>query len=141
MADYISGIERIAAPRHAVYAQLSDMRSLERIPKELASHPDASKLKIEVIDEDTCSLGVPMAGTIRLRVSERVPTELIRLETVESPLPFTLLIRLGEEGEGATTLQLTLSAELNFMFKQMIGDGLQKAVDKLAALMAAAAYA
>ncbi len=134
MAEYISNIIPISAPRHLVYKKLSDLSGLSTIAETVKSHPSASGIGIEVIDADRCSLSIPMAGKLQLHIVEREPEKLIKLEAEQSPIPLTLWTQLVEKEETPETtyLRLSLHTELNFLMKQMLGDKLQDAVNKLA---------
>ncbi len=56
----------------------------------------------------------------------------IKVVGAESPLPFSFWLQLKKVGERETRLRVVLDAELNMMYKMMIGGKLQKAVDTLA---------
>lgn len=140
MADYVSNIKPISAAQELVYSRLSDLRGLDGVREVLAAHPEASKIDIEVIDADSCAFIIPMAGRLTLRVIERTPHKLIKLEAQQSPIPLTMWIQLVE-GEGTTThLRLTLRTELNFLMKQMLGNKLQEGVERIADLLASLPY-
>lgn len=134
MTEYTSNIISIAAPRHLVYKQLSDLSRLEAIAETLKSHPSASGIGVEVIDPDRCALDIPMAGKLVLHIVEREPEKMIKLEAEQAPIPLTLWTQLVEKEESPNTtfLRLTLHTELNFLMKQMLGSKLQEAVNKLA---------
>ncbi len=140
MAEYVSGIKPIAFPRSLVFTRLSDLRGLEKVKDILASHPEANKISIEAIDADSCAFVIPMAGKLVLKVVERTPEKLIKLEAEHSPIPLTLWIQLVEESEAMTHLRLTLHAELNFLMKQMLGNKLEEGLERIADLMAALPY-
>ncbi len=56
----------------------------------------------------------------------------IKVVGSESPLPFSFWLQLKKVGERETRLRVVLDAELNMMYKMMIGGKLQKAVDTMA---------
>ncbi|KGN83979.1 SRPBCC family protein [Porphyromonas sp. COT-290 OH860] len=140
MADYVSNIKSIAASRHRVYATLSDLTGLSRIGEALKQHPEASKIQIEAIDQDTCAFVISGAGRLTLKVVEREPDKTIKLEAEQSPVPITLWVQLLEAAPEDTRLRLTLRTELNFLMKKMIGGKLQDGVERMADMMAAVPY-
>lgn len=142
MAEYKSNIISIAAPKHLVYKKLSDLSGLGTIAETLKSHPSASGIGVEVIDADRCSLSIPMAGKLQLHIIEREPEKMIKLEAEQSPIPLTLWTQLieKEDAPDTTYLRLTLHTELNFLMKQMLGDKLQDAVNKLAETFGQVSY-
>lgn len=140
MADYVSNIKVIEAPRALVYSRLSDLRGLENVSSILKQHPEASKIDIEVIDADSCAFVIPMAGKLMLRIVEREPDKTIKLEADQSPIPLTLWVQLLEDDAQHTHLRLTLRTELNLLMKQMIGSKLQDGVERMADMMASLPY-
>lgn len=141
MTDYTSHIKAISAPIASVYTRLSDLSGLSKIGDALQHHPEASKISIEAIDQDSCAFVISGAGRLILRVVEREPNKTIKLEAESSPIPLTLWIQLVEASAYDTRLRLTLRTELNFLMKKMLGGKLQDGVDRMADLMAAIPYA
>lgn len=64
-------------------------------------------------------------------VEERIPFSCIRLKEYGSvPFPFHIDVNFRPEENGGTDFNIVLEAELNMMFKMMIGGKLQESVDK-----------
>lgn len=138
MADYTSSIKQIIAPRAQVFSTLSDLTGLSRLGDALKAHPEAEKIQLEAIDQDTCAFVISGAGRLVLKVVEREPEKTIKLEAESSPIPLTIWIQLLEPNPMDTRLRLTLRTELNFIMKKMIGSKLQDGVERLADMMVAA---
>jgi len=84
------------------------------------------------VEGDECSFTVK-GFTMGLRMTEKVPGELIKLEATDaSPVGFTLWVQLKEAAPYDTRLRLVLHAEMNMMIKMMIGSKLQGGIDQLA---------
>lgn len=71
-------------------------------------------------------------GNIAIRIVEREPNKTIKLETVESPVPFFIWIQLLPTPEDNTAMKLTLRAELNPFIRGMISKPLQEGINKIA---------
>jgi len=109
-----------------VFDFLSDLSNLESIIPE-------NRVKGFYSDHNCCSFRVDGIGEVSFRIVQRVPYEIIRLESGEkSPFKFELNIRIGKTQNLATQIELTLNAELNPSMKMMIGSYLNKGVDKAA---------
>lgn len=140
MADYVSNIKQIGAPRQSVYDKLSDLSALSRIGDALSAHPEASKIQIEAVDRDTCAFVISGAGRLELKVVEREPDKTIKLEAQSSPIPLTLWIQLLEPAPSDTRLRLTLRTELNFIMRKMLGSKLEEGIERMADMLAQLPY-
>lgn len=111
---------------------------------------------------DTLSVQLPMVGNLVIRIIEREEPKLVKFASEKSPIPITLWIQLlptsADSTQGAGTvddpyiiqllptsadsckMRVTLEAELNFMFKAMIGGKLKDGVDKFADMLASIPY-
>lgn len=138
MTDFVSQVKSIASPREAVFDTLSDLSHLERVEGLIPS----DKVSDLNYDRDTVSFKVNMAGVgqIRLRVVERDPHKTIKLETEQSPVPFTFWIQLKEKDPSSSYLKLTLRADLPFLLQGMLAKPLQDGLEKLADGLAAWSY-
>jgi carbon monoxide dehydrogenase subunit G len=76
--------------------------------------------------------------TVGLRMVEKIPGELIKLEASDaSPIGFTFWLQLKEAAPYDTRMRLVLHAEMNMMIKMMIGSKLQTGIDQMAQTIAA----
>ena len=123
MTSFESPVKTIPAAIETVFNTLSDFSNLER-------------LRDKSCDSDNCRFTISPAGNIAVRIVEREPYKTIKLETVESPVPFFIWVQLLPTPEGNTALKLTLRAELNPFIRGMISKPLQEGVNKLAETIA-----
>lgn len=127
MAKFESSIREIAATQHTVYAVLNDMSRIAQMTDKL---PEDMRESLQ-FTEDGFSIASPM-GSIEARVVDREEPKTIKLESVNSPLPFQFWIQLLPLGENHAKMKLTMQAELNFMMQQMAKGPLTKALEQLA---------
>ncbi len=127
---YESKQQRARRPAEMIYGALSDFNNFTPIV--------AGKVDEWKVDGDECSLtvkGLP----IKLRMTEKVPGKLIKVEADESsPVGFKFWIQLKEVEPYDTRLRLVLHAEMNMMIKMMVGSKIQPALDGMAEKIAEA---
>lgn len=139
MAVYISSPREInGISRRQVYNTLSDLNNITTLL-------DQEKIKdradqVEVVNSDLCILSIDKLGKLKLAIIERKPIESVSLAGVDTPIPIEIELLLSEGADMSTILQVQLQVELNFIFKQMLGNRLQEAVDKLAELFTKLPY-
>ena len=114
MAKYESGIKQVPYSQEIVYAKLSDLTNLAAL-KDKMNNPDAA-------------------------IIEREEPKLVKFASEKSPIPITLWIQLLPTSADSCKMRVTLEAELNFMFKAMIGGKLKDGVDKFADMLASIPY-
>ena len=116
---------RINASAEKVFNFLTDLRNLDSlIPQDKVQNWKST--------EESCSFTVSGAGDIQLRISERNPFHLIKVEPEgKAPIGFSFYIQLKELGEDDTRIKLTFRAEMNTMMKMMIKSPVQKALDQI----------
>ena len=128
-AHYESKHGIVAIPADQLYMGFTDMRNFTNyIP---AQHRDS-------VSADFDSLKASVSGfTIAVRVVERLPYSLIRLQDDEAPFHFSVSIHFDTVPEG-TDFSIEVDADLNLMMKALLGgkikEGLDKAVDGLVAV-------
>ena len=84
--------------------------------------------------EDTCSFSVPQAGSIQLKLTEKEPFKLIKVEPEGSGpmgIGFSLYLQMMEAGELDTRIKLTFRAQMNSMIKMMVAGPLKKGLDQI----------
>lgn len=131
MTTFESPIKQIPYRQEAVYSMLCDLNNINRIKDKL---PD-DKVKNLTFDSDSISIDAPMAGHVKLKIINRKPSEEIKFETENSPLPFNLWIQILPTSETSSKMKLTLKAELNPFIKGMVSNMMQEAVDKIAEIL------
>ncbi len=116
---------QISASAEKVFKFLTDLRNLDSlIPQDKVQNWEST--------EESCSFTVAGAGDIQLRISERNPFNMIKVEPEgKTPLGFSFYIQLKELGEEDTRIKLTFRAEMNTMMKMMIKSPVQKALDQI----------
>ena len=120
-AHYESKHGLVAIPSEQLYMSFTDLRVLtQSIPAEYR----------DSITADFDHLRATVKGfTIAVKVVERSPYTLIRLEDDEAPFHFTVALHFEPSG-GATDFSIEVDADLNFMMKAMLGGRIQEALDK-----------
>jgi hypothetical protein len=136
MTSFESSIKVIPCGQEQVYAKLSDLSNLESIKDKVPSN----KLQELSFDADTLSFSVAPVGNFTLKVIEREPSECIKFETVQSPLPFNLWIQIASLSEHECKIKLTLNAEINTLMKSFVQRPLQEGLEKVVEMMAAIHY-
>lgn len=131
MSKFESSIRQIAHSQQAVYDVLSRPASLallrDRLPEDKAQSLS--------FDDDTITANVPPVGPITLRIIERDEPKCIKLETVQSPVPFHFWIQMLPTGTSTSKMRLTVDADIPIMLRAMVskplGEGIEKIADAL----------
>ena len=135
MAKFESTIREIQAPQQLVYSVLSNMnnigKAMDRIPADMRD-------KVSFTD-DGFSIQSPV-GKVAAKVVGLEETKTIKLESVDSPVPFNFWIQLLPVTTETCKMKLTMKAELNFMMAQMVKGPLQKGIEQLADVLQALPY-
>jgi hypothetical protein len=138
MTEINSELKPVPHSADSVYEVLSDLSHVSKAQQRLA-HASFSLLDY---DMDFCRFKVEKAGTISLRIVNRVPGRQIDFKSEESPLSFLCSILLKESpvGQDHCLLQLTVKADIPFMLKGMVIKPLEDLVQKSADLLATLPY-
>lgn len=136
MTTFESDVKVIPYNQEKVYTKLSDLSNLEAIKERLPE----DKVKDVTFDADTLSFSVPAIGQLTLKVIERTPSNCIKFETTNSPLPFNLWIQLVAVSEEECKLKVTVGMELNPFMKAMIQKPLEEGLAKMADMLAMIQY-
>ncbi|MBQ0060953.1 MAG: SRPBCC family protein [Bacteroidaceae bacterium] len=160
MAKYESNVKQIPYPLEVVYAKLSDLNNLA-VVKERVSDPNFANaaqsmgngqvsaeqiqklqevLQGMTFDQDSVTIHTSAVGDISLQIVEREENRTIKMETVSSPLPFTMWIQLLPVSTGGCKMRLTIKAELNFFIRKMVESKLQDGIEQVAELLARIPY-
>lgn len=131
--DIVSKQGRVHTSEQNLFAFLTDLRNLEPyIPRDKVEEWHAT--------EDECTIALPQVGRLTLRITEKEPFRLIRVEPVSgnAPFSFRFYIQIKEAGPLDTRIMLTLRAEMNRMmgslFQGPVKKGLDQVVDTLSAM-------
>ena len=119
-----------------VYGKLSDLNNLEAVKDRIPT----DKVQDLQFDADTVSFSVSPVGRLSLRIVNREAPKCIKLEAVNSPLPFNLWIQLLPVTENECKMKLTIKAEINMFLKGMVSKPMQDGLEKLADMLAIIPY-
>ena len=125
-AHYDSKHGIVAVPPEQLYMSFTDMRNLTQ------SLPEKYR---DSVTADFDSIHATVQGfSIAVRVVERNPYSLLRLEDDDAPFHFSITAHF-EPAPGGTDFSIEVAADLNLMRKALLGgrikDALDKAVDGL----------
>lgn len=124
--DIVSKQGQINTNEKDLFLFLTDLRNLEDyIPKDKVDEWEAT--------EDTCTIGMPQVGSITLKIAEKTPHSLIKIDPVSgnTPFSFSFFIQIKQIEEQDTRIKLTLRADLNFMMKSMFQGPIKKGLDQI----------
>ena len=136
MANFESSVKIIPYSQERVYEKLSDLRNLEKIKDRLPE----DKVKDISFDTDTLSFSVTPVGQLILKIVEREPCNYIKLETTNSPLPFSLVIQLMSTSEEECNIKIAISMEINPFMKAMVQKPLQEGLEKMVEMLSLINY-
>lgn len=125
MQEYKSKKGVVSKAPYELYMAFVDMRNfLQMLPEDKRQSVQA--------DYDTITANV-QGFSIGAKVTRRLPYSHIELvDWGNSPVPFKVDLEFESTGAPDKTLfSITLSAELNFMMKMMVGGKIQGALDKV----------
>lgn len=131
MTNFESNVKVIPYSQERVYEKLSDLSNLEKIKDRLPE----DKVKDMSFDSDTLSFSVAPVGQLVLKIVERQPYDYIKLETTNSPLPFSLVIQLMSIGEEECNIKIAISMEINPFMKAMVQKPLQEGLEKMVEML------
>lgn len=133
-SKFESLVREIPYSQQAVYGKLSDLNNIDKV-KELLPKDKVDHLSF---DKDSVSISVQPVGNITLKVIERDEPKCIKFESVNSPVAFNMWIQIVQIADTSCKIKLTIQADLNIFIKGMVSkplqEGLNKAVDVLAAV-------
>ncbi|MEY8707150.1 SRPBCC family protein [Bacteroides faecichinchillae] len=136
MTNFESNVKVISYSQERVYEKLSDLSNLEKIKDRLPE----DKVKDMSFDSDTLSFSVAPVGQLVLKIVERQPYDYIKLETTNSPLPFSLVIQLMSIGEEECNIKIAISMEINPFMKAMVQKPLQEGLEKMVEMLSLINY-
>ncbi|MBR3455646.1 MAG: SRPBCC family protein [Bacteroidaceae bacterium] len=155
MAKYVSDVKQVGYPQESVYNKLSNLNNFGEI-KDKVNNPayeerfngipadkigDVKKyIQSMEFTADDVSVDVPGFGKLSVRIVEREPMKCVKYESVNSPVGFRLWVQMLPVTEMTSKIRVTLDADLNFFIKQMLGSKIEKAVEKIADMLALMPY-
>ncbi len=106
-----------------LYMAFADMRNFVNLLPE-------DKAKDVTAEYD--SLKATVQGfAIGVKVTGRTPYSRIELQGDQAPFDFSITLNFDDMGPYKTDFSIVVEVELNFMMKMMLGDKIQKALDKI----------
>lgn len=120
----------IYATPDRVFSLISDFSRINS-----AMLPQNDKIKDVEATADSCTFTIDKAGRFGMRIVEREPNNLLKIESMDSPLRFTMWIQLKEFHETETAFRVTFDADINALMSVMLKKPLTEFVDMLVAKM------
>lgn len=121
-AHYESKHGDVAIPSEQLYMSFTDLSAF-------AQHLPAEYRDAVTADYDTLHATV-QGFTIGVKVAERRPYSLIRLEDDDAPFHFSATVHFDQTGSSGTDFWIEVDADLNLMMKAMLGGRIKDALDK-----------
>jgi uncharacterized membrane protein len=117
----------------SVYRVCSDLRNLSRMKEQIPQ----DKVRDMEFEEDLVRFKVDGLGQkVGLRIVSKEEDDYIKYGIENAPVDGNFWIQMKENGEHETRLRLTIKVDLPMMFKMMVGNKLQTAIDQAADMMA-----
>ena len=135
-SKFESSVKQIPYPQEAVYRNISDLRTLEKVQDRVPE----DKVNDFKYDEDNVSLNISPVGELKLRICEREEPKCVKFETVQSPVPFNVWIQVLPVDENNSKMKVTVKAELNPFIKGMLEGPMKDGVEKIADALAQVHY-
>ncbi len=130
MATFKSTERIINADVNTVYQRLSHPEGFKNIADNI---PSEVKGKVNIkLDGDVITIVTPQVGDITFKITKRVENEKISLESISSPLPFSIDMLMAADGESTTKAHVETKIELNPIIKPMISKPIQEMTEKFA---------
>lgn len=136
MSKYESGVRQIPYKVESVYSRISDLSNLEKV----ADRIPQDKISDFKVDKDAISFSANPVGMVKLQIVERTPLKCVKLQTVDSPMPFTFWIQVLPVSDTSSKMRLTIEADINIFLRKMIEKPLKEGLEKIADMLAAVPY-
>jgi carbon monoxide dehydrogenase subunit G len=124
-SKFESKIGQVNVPAERLYAFFSNFNNLKGMI------PPSDKIKKIEVTEDTINITADMVGDVLVKIIEREPNKLVKIQGENKQFPFFFWFQLVEAAPMDTRIRLTLSVELNPMIKMMVSKQIQKFLDEL----------
>lgn len=124
MVHVESKIGKVHYSDEQIFGFLADFNNFNHLIPE-------DKIKDWQATEETCSFTLEGIGHAGLRMVEKEPHKLIKIESEKAPIQLTLWIQLKAVEEADTRVKMTVKADVNAMMAPMLKKPLQQFVDSL----------
>lgn len=144
-SKYESAVTKVNASAAQIYSLCSNLEHLERIfqmlpeeqkkvmnerVQEIIFQPDSVRVKVDGLGQK-----------ITFCIVEKTENDVIKYGLEGIPMEANFWIQMKEIAPMDTRVKLTLKAEIPMMFKMMLGNKLQQAVDQAAQMLASFPFA
>ena len=120
---YTSKHGTVGRSQAELFMAFTDLRNFKQMV------PADKQVAIEA-DFDTLT-ATAQGMSISVKVAERRPYDLIRIEDLGAPFHFAVALQFDDGGAGRTDFWIEADAELNGIMKLMIGGKVREALDKV----------
>ncbi len=141
MEKYESKIKVVKASPEDIYAIMTDLSQVNGIlPSGLSD-----KIKDAQVSADECSFDIDKIGRVALKIADRQPCSLVKYAlSAAMSLGINLFLQIKEapqaSSEPESRIKVSLTADIPFMLKPLIGGKLQEIVDRVAETVAMKSY-
>ena len=128
MERYESAIKVVKASDATIFDRLTDLAAIgQALPPQVVKDWEATA--------DECHFTVDKVGRVGLKIEGKQPFALVKYTvTAQVPVGMSLFVQIKPAPDDAneSRIRLTITANIPFMLKAMVGGKLQELVDKLA---------
>jgi hypothetical protein len=127
MTQYQSELKTISSSREVVFGLLSDFENLRPLIEN--SGKEMQDLHIE---QERISFNIPAVGNAGFQLSRKEPYQYIEFKSFDIPVNITAGIRLQEQAECETLMQLFLEGDFPPVIAMMLGPKIKSGIGKMA---------
>ena len=141
MEKYESKIKVVKASPEDIYAIMTDLSQVNGILPANVSN----MIKDTQVSADECSFNIDKIGRVALMITERQPSSLVKYAlSAAMSLGINVFLQIKEapqpSAEPESRIKVSLTADIPFMLKPLIGGKLQEVVDRVAETIAVKSY-
>jgi len=146
ISKYVSDIQYIDHNEEIIFNYLSDFQNLSKyLTDDILSQISEKIPQIKIgnfqTDQDSCRFSVGGFGMAEIRITEREPFKTIKVKGQGGmPMELTFWVQLMSVDAHKTKMRLTLHTEMGMMAGMMVGNKLEKGINKLAETLAKLPY-
>lgn len=139
MANFKSETVTLGSPAESVYNKLSNLGSLRELLANMPADkvPEDKRQMLENIEitDDTITIPGGPAGAITLKMAQKTPFSLIRMEGEGTPVPLSLMMHLNSMSGSACEASVEIDIKVPMLVVPMIKGPLQQIVDQFAQVL------
>lgn len=141
MALYKSSPVGIKSSAETVFNKLSDFSNLkslmEKVPESSIPADKKEMFDSVKVTSDSISFSAGPVGDVTLKVTEKLPPELIKLEGVNTPVAISLSLLISPVSAESCEAMVEIDIAIPAMLKPMIGGTIQKMTDQFSQVLGA----